>query len=86
VRDADDVLVAQGLVPGGRRTAAERRPAPDAAGRALLEAFDWEPTTLEQLALRTGRPVPELALGLLRLEADGWVAGAGAWYEREEGP
>jgi DNA processing protein len=84
VRDVDDVLVALGLVPGGRRTAVDRRPAPDASGRALLEAFDWEPTTLEQLALRTGRPLPELALSLLRLEADGWVAGSGAWYERVE--
>jgi DNA processing protein len=82
VRDADDVLIALGMVPGGRRGPAERRPAPDTLGRALLEAFDWEPATLEHLTLRTGRPVPELALALHRLEADGWVAAAGAWYER----
>jgi DNA processing protein len=84
-RDADDVLVALGLVPGGRRTAVDPRPAPDAEGRAVLDALDWEPTTLEQLALRTSRPLPELALALVRLEADGWIAGSGAWYERVEG-
>jgi DNA processing protein len=84
VRDADDVLLALGMVPGGRRVPSDRRPAPDAIGRALLEAFDWEPATLEHLALRTGRPIPELALALHGLEADGWVAGTGAWYERLE--
>jgi hypothetical protein len=50
----------------------------------VLEAFEWEPATLELLALRTGRQIPELALALHRLESDGWVAGAGAWYERVE--
>jgi DNA processing protein len=85
-RDADDILVALGLVPGGRRAPVEARPTPDEMGRAVLDAFDWEPTTLEQLALRTSRPLPELALALVRLEADGWVAGSGAWYERVEVP
>ena len=87
VRDVQDVLVALGLCTAGRRNGAagapvERRPPPDAEGRALLDAFDWEPATLEHLALRTGRPVPQLALALHRLEADGWVTGPGPWYER----
>lgn len=82
VRDADDVLVALGLQAGGRRGAADRRPAPDEVGRAVLDAFGWEPATLEQLALRTGHAIPTLALALERLESDGWVAGPGPWYER----
>jgi DNA processing protein len=87
VRDVRDVLMALGLRtagPGPRPVEArrDRRPAPGADGRAVLEAFDWEPATLEHLALRTGRPVPELALALHQLEADGWVAGPGPWYER----
>jgi DNA processing protein len=83
VRDADDVLVALGMLPGGRRgRSTDRRPPPDAGGKALLEAFDWEPATLEHLALRTGRTVPDLALALHHLTADGWVVTAGAWYER----
>ena len=84
VRDVDDVLVALGMVPGGRRGRAEPRPPPDAGSQALLDAFDWEPATLEHLALRTGRPVPDLALALHRLTEDGWLATSGAWYERVE--
>jgi DNA processing protein len=82
VRDADDVLIALGMVPGGRRARPDHRRPPSEDGRVLLDAFDWEPATLEHLALRTGRSVPELALALHQLETDGWVAGAGAWYER----
>jgi hypothetical protein len=35
--------------------------------------------------VRTGRAVPEVALVLLQLEADGWVASDGAWYEQVAG-
>src|SRR5690606_4171441 len=46
VRDADDVLVALGLVAGRRQAGAETRPAPGPAAAAVLEAFEWEPVTL----------------------------------------
>ncbi len=82
VRDADDVLVALGMVPGGRRSGPDPRPPPDASEREVLEAFDWEPATLEHLALRTGRAVPDLALRLHRLETGGWITAQGPWYER----
>jgi predicted Rossmann fold nucleotide-binding protein DprA/Smf involved in DNA uptake len=85
VRDVEDVLVALGLQAGrraGRSDGSVRRSPPDADAQAVLDAFDWEPATLEHLALRTGRPVPQLALTLHRLESDGWVAGPGPWYER----
>jgi DNA processing protein len=81
-RDATDVLVALGLGAGARREAVDLRPPPTPAGRHVLEALGWEPATLEQLVVRTGRPVPEVALVLLRLEADGWLASDGAWYEQ----
>ncbi|HJR25211.1 MAG TPA: DNA-processing protein DprA, partial [Acidimicrobiales bacterium] len=84
VRDADDVLMAIGLGAGRRRAARDARTPPDADGRAVLDAFDWEPATLEHLALRTGRGVPELALALHRLEVGGWVSSQGPWYERVE--
>ena len=74
VRDADDVLVALGMVPGGRRPAADRRPVPAPEDRALLDAFDWEPATLEHLALRTGRAIPDLALALAAPRGR-WVGG-----------
>ena len=84
VRDAEDVLMALGLSAGRREARRDRRPPPDAEGRAVLDAFDWEPATLEHLALRTGRRVPELALALHHLEAGGWVTAQGPWYERVE--
>ena len=81
-RDAADVLLALGMSPGARRRAAERRRPPASADREVLDAFGWQPVTLDHLVLRTGRPVPELAGALARLEADGWVAPRGGWFER----
>jgi DNA processing protein len=86
VRDAGDVLVALGLGAGARRAAPDPRPAPSPAGRDLLSALGWEPATLEQLVVRTGRAVPEVALLLLALESDGWLVSDGAWYEQVAHP
>jgi DNA processing protein len=82
VRDAGDVLVALGLACAGPTGQIERRRAPDADGRALLDGFDWEPVTLEHLVVRTGLSVPTVSLALHRLVEDGWVEQAGPWYER----
>lgn len=82
VRDASDVLVALGLTAADRAGRHERRPSPDEVGRAVLEAFAWEPATLEHLVVRTGLAIPELAVALERLLTDGWVAGDRGWYER----
>ena len=81
-RSVDDVLVAVGMVPGARRKAAERRASPSEPDRDVLDAIGWQPATLDHLVLRTGRPVPDLAAALSRLEATGWVAPRGGWYER----
>jgi DNA processing protein len=89
VRDATDVLVALGLGAGRRRAAlaaaAEPRPAPAPADRAVIEAFDWQPATFDQLVLRTGLAVAELAPALDRLAEGGWVEQRGGWYERVGG-
>jgi DNA processing protein len=82
VRDATDVLVALGLTPAGQRGPVDRRPAPDPTGATVLEAFDWEPATLEHLAVRTGVGLPELALAVEALLAGGWIEAEGGWYER----
>lgn len=82
VRDASDVLVALGLTVGERASRHDRRTPPGEVGRAVLEAFAWEPATLEHLVVRTGSPIPELAVALERLLTDGWVVGEGGWYER----
>jgi DNA processing protein len=81
-RDADDVLVALGLTPAVGRTAREVRPDPSPAEQAVLDCIGWQPSSLDQLAARTRRPLGELTLLLSRLEANGWVALRGSWYER----
>lgn len=78
----DDVLVALGLSPGRSRQSRERRVPPDAGGRAVLDALGWQPSTLEQLALRTGLALGPLAVALEALQRDRWVARRGGWYER----
>ena len=85
VRDATDVLVALGLSAASRAVTPDLREPPDRVGRAVLAAFDWEPATLEHLAVRTGLPLPELALSLESLLMRGWVEAAGGWYERVAG-
>jgi DNA processing protein len=81
-RDATDVLVALGLSAAARGSRADRRARPDATGKAVLAAFDWEPATLEHLVVRTGVALPDLASALERLLETGWVQCAGGWYER----
>jgi DNA processing protein len=82
VRDVDDVLVALGLHSRGRAQPADRRRRPGPDGADVLAALGWEPSTLEQLVVRTGRPVLEVSLALHELEQHGWVALDGPWYEQ----
>lgn len=86
VRDAADVLVALGLTPGIRRRRTDRRPVPDPAGLAVLEAFAWEPATLEHLAVRTGLGLAPLAVTVHGLVAAGWIRPEGGWFERVPAP
>jgi DNA processing protein len=82
-RDVDDVLVALGLATGRRsRDRNETRVAPSPADHRVLEAMGWQPAALDQLALRTGLLLPELAAALDRLHTTGWIAQHGGWYER----
>jgi len=85
---ADDVLVALGLATVGRAGGPDRRPLPSPDDRRVLEAVGWQPVSLDQVALRTGLGVAELAAALDRLADTGWVARHGGWYERvaEAGP
>ena len=85
VRDATDVLVALGLSTAARAPRVDRRPRPDGPGRRLLAEIEAEPATLEHLVVRTGLPLPEVALALEGLAAHGWVACSSGWYERVAG-
>lgn len=81
VCDVDDVLVALGL--SGRRsgeTAADR--VDDAADRAMLDALGWEPASTDEIVLRSGRSLAEVAAHLADLAARGVVEGSAGWWER----
>lgn len=82
VCSADDVILALGLCPAGRRDRRDPRPAPTGDDATVLEALGWQPATLDQLVLRTGRDIGGLSLALLRLEGAGWVVAQGGWWER----
>jgi DNA processing protein len=83
VLDSGDVLIALGLArpvaPNQRRD--PRRP-PSPEDRAVLELLGADPLSLDNLALRSGQPLADIALALGRLEAGGWVVRTGAWFER----
>ncbi len=83
-RDADDVLVALGLVRGGRRRRPDRRPPPAEADRPVLDALVGGPASLEQVARRCRLTLGEAAAALARLDDDGWVVAVGAWWQRNE--
>jgi DNA processing protein len=84
VVDALDVLVTLGLEarPSQRRRRRDRRPAPAPGDRELLELFGADALTLDTVVLRSGRPLPEVAVALGRLEVAGWLIRTGAWFER----
>jgi predicted Rossmann fold nucleotide-binding protein DprA/Smf involved in DNA uptake len=63
-------------------TSVEQRPAPAPADEPVLDAVGWQPSTLDQLAWRTGLAMPALAAAIERLLAGGWLAQRGGWYER----
>ena len=80
--DAGDVLLALGLSSALERTVHDPRPLPSSADRELLDRVGWSPVSLDGLAVRTGRPLGELALALDRLRHDGWLVERGGWYEQ----
>jgi DNA processing protein len=85
VTSVDDVLVALGLQPAGRRQRADPRPPPESRDNPVLDALGWQPATLDQLVLRTSLDVGALILALERLDEAGWVTRRGGWYERVAG-
>jgi DNA processing protein len=79
--DPTDALVALGL--DTRRASTRRydpRPQPDAAGRHVLELIGGDAVTLDELVLRSGRALVEVAVTLGQLEAAGHVARSGGWF------
>jgi DNA processing protein len=81
-RDASDVLTLLGLDHGALTRGAAARPEPCGPQLAVLEAIGWHPSSTEELLVRTGMGLGELAIHLDRLEDDAWVTRRGGWYER----
>ena len=90
----DDVLVALGLPArsvsrpdraldgGGGAGATDPRPTPGPDAAAVLDELGWRPSTIEQLAARTGLDFRRLSVAVGELESAGWVSRAGGWVER----
>ncbi len=78
----DDIMTLLGLDGGARERGVARREPPSADDAAVLDALEWEPTSLETLVLRTGLALGQLSSALDRLERAGWIARRGSWSER----
>ena len=81
VTDVGDVLVALGLDTRGMVPTFEKRITPHETERHLLAVMGRAPHSLEEIALLSGNTVVQTAVHLGRLEALGWVANSGGWWE-----
>ena len=80
-RDADDVLLALGM-SGAEAVPLDSRPDPDEIGQQVLEALGWQPADAEQIRVRSGLEMSQVAGAVEGLRAAGWVAVSGRWIER----
>ena len=78
----DDVLIALGLNSRRRSDLGhDPRPPVDRLGAAILARCRVRPHTLDDLCRALDMPVGSVALGLARLERDGWLGDGGGWFE-----
>jgi DNA processing protein len=82
VRDVTDVLLALGLTAKPRHEEVDPRDPLLPDDKPVLDAVGWQPASLDQILLRTGRPLHQLAVSLDRLCDAGWLHQRGGWYER----
>jgi DNA processing protein len=89
-RDVDDVLVALGLAP--RDPAAHDGADADepvelsADARVVVDALVAGPATLDQILLRTERPLGDMAAAVEEAVSAGAIGVTAGWYERTDGP
>ena len=84
-RDADDVLLALGM-SGAEAKPRDPRTSPGIVGQQVLDALGWQPADAEQIRVRTGLDMPDVAGAVEGLRAAGWVAVSGRWIERVGSP
>ena len=79
-RDVNDIFLALGQTVNADR--GDSRPDPSVADAPVLTALGWEPTSLDALVTRTGRPLGLLVLALARLEAERWIQRVDGRWQR----
>ncbi|MDE0116321.1 MAG: DNA-processing protein DprA [bacterium] len=84
-RGADDVLLALGM-SGAEASGLDARTSPGAIGQRVLDALGWQPADAEQIRVRSGLDMPDVAGAVEGLRAAGWVAVSGRWIERIGAP
>ena len=83
VLGVEDILLALGMAAPRPADAGDHRPRPSAHDQRVLDACGWEPSTVDQLALRTGQGLGELLRSVATLVAGGWIADDGSgWLRR----
>ena len=68
--------------PVGPAAMVDPRPQPVGPAARVLDELGWRPSTIEQLALRTGMGLRGLSAAIGRLEQDGWAVRRGGFVER----
>lgn len=84
--EPDDVLTVLGIEERRHLASFDPRQPPTAADARILDALGDRPSTLDHIVARTHREVPEVAVALGRLEAQGWLMCTAGWFERLADP
>ena len=83
VLGVDDVLIALSYQNGRSAVmAADLRPRPRGVDLAVYRVVADDARTIDGVALALGLSLVDAAMGLARLEANGWIAQADGWFER----
>ena len=87
VLGVDDVLIALSYQNGRSAVmAADLRPRPRGVDLAVYRVIADDARTIDGVALALGLSLVDAAMGLARLEANGWIAQADGWFERTGSP
>jgi DNA processing protein len=81
-RDADDVLVAMGLATESSATTSPHAIALSLGAAAVLEAFEWSPSTIDDLVRRSGCDIAAVSVALSELLEEGQIRAQSGLFER----
>jgi DNA processing protein len=79
--DTPDVLVALGLDTRRLALPFDPRPLPGAMEREILQAFEGDTLSIDDVITRTGHGLMDVAIAVGRLESAGWLRSSGSWFE-----